>query len=163
MAKPLIMIVEDDLPYANGIAETIRDTGKYDVAVANSAKEAFDKLSKNRRLFGLMRNRVRLILLDIKMPEMDGLQFLDQMRQKYSPDKIGVIMVTAYEDEEKWEKATDNWVIGYITKPFESKALLAQIDRYFSSDSAYVNMSIDTIYRHLDKRQEFDRKKEKKD
>lgn len=162
-AKPTIMIVEDDVPYANGMADTIKTANKYEVLVAYSAKEAFDLLKKSRRLMGLSPNRIRLILLDIKMPEMDGLQFLAEMRKQYSQDKIGVIMVTAYEDEEKWEKATDNWAVGYITKPFESKKLLAAIERFFSSEKSAIDMSIDTIYRHIQKREEFRKKKEQPD
>lgn len=161
MEKPLIMVVEDDKPFADKIADTIKNTNKYEVVTAYSAKEAFDQLKKHRKLLGIMGNRIRLILLDIKMPEMDGLQFLHELRKKYSDEKIGVIMVTAYEDEEKWEKATDNWVAGYITKPFESKDLLSTIDRFFSSEEAYIDMTLDTIERHIEKKKEFKEQGEK--
>ena len=162
MDKPLIMVVEDDKPFADKIADAIKAADKYEVTVAYSAGEAFDQLKKHRQLFGVLGNRIKLILLDIKMPEMDGLQFLNEIRKKYSDEKIGVVMVTAYEDEEKWDKATDNWVAGYITKPFESKELLAVIDRFFSGGEAYVNMTLNTMERHIEKREEFKKQKEGK-
>jgi len=160
MDKPLIMVVEDDVNFADKIAETIKSTGKYEVVVAYSARDAFAQLKKHRQWFGIMGNRIKLILLDIKMPEMDGLQFLDQLRRKYAAEKIGVIMVTAYEDEEKWNKATEGWVAGYITKPFETKDLLAAVDRYFSNPEAYVDMTLETMERHMEKMKEFKKQKE---
>ena len=153
-AKPLIMVVEDEVPYANKIAETINKTEKYSTVTAYSAKEAFLQLKKNSRLFGFLNNKIRLILLDIKMPEMDGLQFLEKMRKEHAGENIGVIMVTAYEDEEKWNKATDNFVVGYITKPFAPETLIAALDRYFSSEQAYIDMTLDTFKRHMEKRED---------
>lgn len=161
MAKPLIMVVEDDVSFANKTAEIIRASGKYEAVAAYSASEAFDLLKKHRTLFGLGDNRIRLILLDIKMPEMDGLQFLEKMRKKYGADDIGVIMVTAYEDEEKWERATNEFIVGYITKPFESQKLLSEIDLFFSDEKAPAHMTLDTFEKHIEKREEFKKQKEK--
>ena len=159
MAKPLIMVVEDEVSYADNIVETIKATGRYDAIAAYSAKDAFLNLEKQNKSWNPFRNRIRLILLDIKMPEMDGLQFLAEMRKKFPAEKIGVIMVTAYEDEEKWDKATDGWVAGYINKPFDPATLIAAIDRYFSSPDAFVDMTLETFERHIQKKEEF--KKEK--
>lgn len=158
MEKPLILIVEDDVDYANNLCAMVKSSGKYEAIAANSAKEAFEQLSKNKIFFGLGGNRVRLILLDIKMPEMDGLQFLEKIRKTYTEEQIGIIMVTAYEDEEKWERATSGFVAGYITKPFKEEKLLEALDRYFSGEKEKFKMVLDTFEKHIEKKGEFKKK-----
>ena len=153
MAKPLIMVVDDEKVFADELAKTIKMTGKYKVVTAYSAKEAEEILSKNKGIFGIFKNKVRCILLDIKMPEMDGLQFLEQVRSKYG-DKIGVVLVTAYEDEEKWDKATAGWVAGYITKPLDKDKLLATLDRLFSKPDARIDMIGRTFMQGFEKKEQ---------
>lgn len=150
MTKPLIMIVEDEKEVADEIADTIKSSKKYDTIIANSAKAAFDLLKKNKRMLGVMSNKIRCILLDIKMPEMDGLQFLEIMRKEYK-EKLPVIMVTAYEDAEKWDKATNEFVAGYIKKPFKSADILGKLDRLFSEEGGQEEMIADTIVESFDK------------
>lgn len=128
--KPLIMVVDDEKDIADSITELIKDTGKYDVIACYSAMEALKALQGNKRIFGLYPNRVRLIILDIKMPEMDGMEFLEKLRKDYM-ERIGVIILSAWEDEEKWEKARQGMVVGYITKPFNPPALLNHLEDFF--------------------------------
>jgi len=160
MAKPLILVVEDEVSYAEKIAETIEVSGRYEAITANSAKEAFALLQKHNKGWGIFRNSIKLILLDIKMPDMDGLQFLAEMRKQFPAERIGVVMVTAYEDEDKWDKATDGWVVGYVTKPFDPLTLISVIDRFFSNPEAYIDMTLETFEKHIAKKEEF-KKKEK--
>lgn len=156
MAKPLIMVVDDEVDVANAIANTIKDTDIYEVITAYSAKEALENLSKNKVLMGLGGNRIRFIFLDIKMPDMDGLTFLREVRKKFGED-IGVSMLTAWEDEEKWDKATSGFVVNYIRKPFKSEELLATLDGFFHGKEA--KMVLDTFEKHIEKREEFHKKK----
>jgi len=152
MAKPLIMVVDDEVDVANSISNIIKDTKKYEVITAYSAKEALQHLSKNKVFMGLGGNKIRLILLDIKMPEMDGLQFLEKIRKDYGED-IGVSMLTAWEDEEKWDRATSGFVLNYIKKPFKSEELIATIDNFFEGKEE--KMVMKTFEKHIEKREEF--------
>ena len=155
MANPLIMVVDDEPDVANSITNTIKDTGRYEVLTAYSAKEALQYLSKHKVLLGLGGNRIRLILLDIKMPEMDGLQFLEKVRKDYGED-IGVSMLTAWEDEEKWDRATSGFVINYIKKPFKADELISTIDGYFEGKET--SMIINTFEKHISKKEEYKKK-----
>jgi CheY-like chemotaxis protein len=155
MSKPLIMVVDDEADVANSIANTIKDTDRYEVVTAYSAQEALEHLKKNKILLGVGGNRIRLIFLDIKMPEMDGLQFLQKIRKDFG-EGIGVSMLTAWEDEEKWDKATSGFVINYIKKPFKSEELIATADNFFKGKEG--KMVLETFEKHIEKRKEFKRK-----
>ncbi|MFH1387285.1 MAG: response regulator [bacterium] len=160
MSNPLVMVVDDEVDVANAIANTIKDTKRYDVVVANSAKDGLNLLAKNKVFLGLGGNKIRLILLDIKMPEMDGLQFLEKVRKDYGED-IGVSMLTAWEDEEKWDKATSGFVINYIKKPFKGEELITTVDGFFEGREG--KMVLDTFERHIGKKEEFKKNPPKKE
>ncbi|NQS90152.1 response regulator [Patescibacteria group bacterium] len=157
MDKPKILVVDDEQEMANFIADAINENGKHEALIAHSAKEAFDQLKENRRLLGLAGNKIQLILLDIKMPEMDGLQFLEELRKRHNDEKFGVIMITAYEDEEKWDRATSGFVSGYIKKPVTKANLISVLDRFFSNPEARYKMTVETFEKHIDKREELEK------
>lgn len=154
--KPIVLVVDDEVEVANGIADIVKKMGAFEVVTEYSAKGAFEVLRKNKHWFGP--NRVNLILLDIMMPDMDGLQFLEELRKTYRDEQIGVIMVTAYEDEEKWEKATDGFVAGYITKPFREEAIHSAVEKFFSDPEGRYKMTIATFEKHIEKMKEFKKK-----
>lgn len=155
MAKPLIMVVDDEKNLADFITRTIRETGEYDVVTAYSGPEALKLLAQNKILLGIGGNKVRLMFLDIKMPGMDGLELLEKIRKDFGPD-IGITMLTAWEDAEKWERATSGFVVNYLKKPFKAEELLATIDRFFKGDET--KMVIETFEKHIEKREEFKKK-----
>jgi CheY-like chemotaxis protein len=152
MSKPVVMVVDDEVDVANSIANVIKDTGRYEVITAYLAKDALEQLSKNKVFFGLGGNRIRLVLLDIKMPDMDGLQLLERIRKDYGED-IGISMLTAWEDEEKWDRATSGFVVNYIKKPFKTDELIGTIDKYFEGKEG--KMVLDTFEKHIQKREEW--------
>lgn len=152
MSKPLVMVVDDETDVANAVANTIKDIGKYDVLTAYSAQEALDNLQKNKILFGLGGNRINFVFLDIKMPETDGLSLLHQIRDKFG-ENIGISMLTAWEDEEKWDKATSGYVVNYIRKPFKGEEIVKTLDCFFHGKEC--EMVLKTFEKHLEKKEEF--------
>jgi len=157
MTKPLVLVVDDEVEYANKIATAVKSNDKYEAVIAYSAREALGELKKRRSLFGLRPNRVRCILLDLKMPEMDGLQFLKKVRREYG-NGISVILVTAFEDTEKWEAALDGFIAGYLKKPFERQELLDQLDELFSGKvNAQSKMISDTLIKGVERLEELKR------
>ena len=105
MTRPVLMAVDDD----TNVLETCRDIFKdiYDVVLMESASEALSHLSDNH---------VDLIFLDIKMPEVDGMEMLHQVRMMDDPPPV--VMVTATRTAKSAVAAMKLGAFDYITKPF---------------------------------------------
>lgn len=140
MFKPLILIVDDEKDFADHLAETIKNYGKYDVKTVNSAKDAFIEIERNKWFLDIPKSRIACIILDIKMPEMDGMQFLEKLwkirKEEYEKidseinrmkGYIPVIILSAWEDDEKWKKTPRK--LDYLRKPVKEEELFATLDR----------------------------------
>lgn len=142
MFKPLILIVDDEKELADGIVKLVKSTGKYDAKAVYRAKDAFLEIEKNKWFLDIPKNRISCIILDIKMPEMDGMQFLEKLweirKEEYEKsiselnlDKmksfIPVIILSAWEDEEKWRKTPRK--LAYLRKPVKQEELFGALDR----------------------------------
>ena len=114
-----ILVVDDDRSVSTGVRITLED--RYDVSTVNSAADAFIHLAANK---------VTLVLLDIKMPKMNGLEALKKIREIY-PQTI-VVMLTAYPTEENLTESWSSGANGLISKPFELDELRRYVDETIS-------------------------------
>ena len=139
MEKRLILVIDDEKSIADNFCEIIKRTGRYEVQASYSAKEGFEQLEKNKRFLGFAENRIKCIILDIKMPEVDGLEFLKTLRANESWFQIiPVIIISAYEDREKWSKATSparGMIAAYLKKTVNEEKLIDTIDRIFAGEA----------------------------
>jgi DNA-binding response OmpR family regulator len=78
------------------------------------------------------REKPRLILLDIMMPEMDGLEVLKELKEDSQTMAIPVVMLTAKNDDHSMTEAFGSYAQYYIVKPVEMDVLAAQIDYVLS-------------------------------
>ncbi|MDI6731475.1 MAG: response regulator [Candidatus Margulisbacteria bacterium] len=142
MEKPLILVVEDDPPMADHIAKTLEETERYRSAVAHNGIEAFEVLDKHKRFLGLAESEIKCVILDLKMPEMDGLQFIREFRKKEPFYKLmPIIILTAYEDQEKLNVTTSPSVgkaAAYLRKPFNRQELIDTVDRVFQEEIGHM-------------------------
>ena len=95
---------------------TILTYSNYDVDIVSNGKEALDKV--NNKIYDL-------IILDIMMPVMDGIQALKEIRKNNI--KIPVILLTAKSQVDDKVEGLDSGANDYLTKPFDKKELLARI------------------------------------
>lgn len=102
-----ILIVDDDPSAVEGIGSAIEE-GDYEYITANSGEEALNKLEKNK---------VDIIISDIKMPEMNGLELLRKVKER--DPSIYVIMMTAYASVDSAVEAMKDGASDYIRKPVE--------------------------------------------
>ncbi|HOE64002.1 MAG TPA: response regulator [Candidatus Sumerlaeota bacterium] len=69
-----------------------------------------------------------LILLDLRMPEMDGMEVLQQLRNNEKTENLAVIILTGISDKKKIREALDKGITYYIVKPFECQDLISKIN-----------------------------------
>ena len=100
-----LLIVDDEVEICEFLRSFFEDRD-FKVAVANDGTQALEQVD----LF-----QPEVVLLDIQMPGMDGLQTLKKIKELYP--KMKVIMVTAVETQEKIEEAMRLGADNYITKP----------------------------------------------
>ena len=109
-----LLVVEDDKTLREGIGEYLTEFG-YTVIEAKDGREAISKFNSD----------INLIILDIQIPFVNGLDVLKEIRKK---SKVPVLILTAFSDEEYKIEAFTNLADGYIEKPFSLPVLKARID-----------------------------------
>ncbi len=123
--KPHILIVDDD----NRILKLLKkflQQNNFLVSTALSSKEAFELLG--HFIFDL-------IILDVMMPEITGLEFAEKIRA--SNKILPIIMLTALSEPEDRIKGLEAGARDYVTKPFEPRELLLRINNLISSHNDY--------------------------
>lgn len=113
-SNPLVMVVEDEKVIRDFLAAILRNNG-YRVMEFSTGGEAIKQLSTNS---------VDLVLLDLGLPDIDGLIVLDAIRQWSS---VPIIVVSAREHEKEKVEALDRGADDYVTKPFSNAELLARV------------------------------------
>ncbi|HEX6559520.1 MAG TPA: response regulator [Longimicrobiales bacterium] len=119
------VLVVDDEPYIGRIIQLKLETGPYHVELAQDGRSALELLHSP--------HAIDLILLDIMMPHVSGLDVLAELRQIPHRRDTPVIMLTAKGHETDREQAARLGATDFLTKPFSPKKLLARIDEIFSS------------------------------
>ncbi len=117
--KKKILIVEDESRQAKLWMTKLAEEG-YQVDWADNGKVACDKI---------LRENYQLIVTDIRMPKLDGLQLLDWIREK--DKKIPVIMITAFADVDSAVRAMKKGAYDYVKKPIDLEELTQIIGKVF--------------------------------
>ncbi len=117
MSVKRILIVDDEEDVRLFLRDFLNDH-EYQVDTAGSGEEALEKIAKNVP---------NVLLLDIMMPGMDGLQTLEAVKSK-NP-QVTVIMITALKDEARIVKAKKLGAHDYIVKPFSLSYLESELNR----------------------------------
>lgn len=117
-----ILLVDDNLINLFTLEKLLRNSGYNDCIPLNSTKDllVYMQTPANAR-------NVDLILLDIMMPEIDGLEACRQIKQMEHAKNVQIIFVTALEDKKKLVEALDTGGSDYISKPLNKTELLARI------------------------------------
>ena len=120
------ILVVDDMPDFRQIMQAVLENAGYnDVITAGSTQEAFAILGLADPT--LPTPSVDVILLDIKMPEMDGVEACQRIKSESKLRDIPVIMVTGVAAEERLEQAFSAGATDYILKPTSPAKMIARI------------------------------------
>lgn len=131
-----ILVVEDDQIIREGISEYLSEFG-YDIVQAKDGQEALKNFESNE---------INLVILDIQIPLLNGLEVLKEIRKK---SELPVLMLTAFNDEEYKINAFSSLADGYMEKPFSLPVLKVRIDslikRHFGNHEKfeYNNAEVD--------------------
>jgi len=116
MAKKILVI--DDEKDVVDILKTILEHEKYEVAVACNGSEGLRKS---------VEVKPDLIITDIMMPEMDGFELMQKLKENLETFKTPVIMLTAKDQAVDREKGLSLGVVAYIVKLFDLEELTATV------------------------------------
>ena len=112
-----ILVVDDDRELANGLVEHLSGLG-YSAAAAYGGRQGLSRFENGA---------FQLVITDLKMPDMDGMDLLEAVKAR---DRQAVVMViTGYGTIESAVKAIKNGAYDYITKPIKMEELEVIIDR----------------------------------
>ena len=118
-----IMIIDDDANI-RAVLKYRFEREKYNVKLATNGVDALEKVSIQKP---------DLIILDLMMPEMDGLQFLSLLKGDRQTNNIPVIILTALGHTPHGKKARELGAISLIVKPFSPRYLVEEVKRVLVS------------------------------
>lgn len=121
--NPMVLVIDDQPGIRRLLTEVLSEEG-YEVA---TAANGYEGLQKAKEL------NPSLILMDMKMPGMDGIEALREMKHIGQGEKV--IMMTAYGELDLINEAKEIGVYAYITKPFDIVALCGMIKEYLDGSA----------------------------
>lgn len=120
-----ILVIDDEGLVTKSLKKLLSKQG-YDTVIATSGREAIEKLKASN---------FDLIISDVLMPELDGIETIGQLRQvqkELGRKPIREILITGYADQEKYKNALKLEVADYIFKPFDTQQFLETVKRNIS-------------------------------
>ncbi|MEH6503434.1 MAG: sigma-54 dependent transcriptional regulator [Cycloclasticus sp.] len=112
-----VLIVEDDMPLQEALDDALSNYG-YSTKCVNNGLEALKALEKYH---------ARLVISDVQMKQMDGLQLLEELKSRFP--NLPVLLMTAHACVEKAVRSIKAGASDYMTKPFEISALIKNVEK----------------------------------
>ena len=112
-----ILIVDDEKNYPLVLSAVLQEEG-FEALTATSGEEALEIIEHSD---------VDLVLTDMKMPKMDGIELLENIKQK--DPELPVVMMTAHGTVEKAVEAMQKGAYNYILKPFDNEQLIIYVNK----------------------------------
>lgn len=117
-----ILIVEDSLSVRNALSDIVEDAG-YSRVLAKDGLQALDLIKSEN---------IGIVLTDLEMPRMDGLELTRQIRQSDAHKELPVLMITSRTMEKHKQLAAEVGVTEYITKPFSENQILDLVSQFIT-------------------------------
>lgn len=111
------LVVDDEVTILDSLSRIVKEAG-YECMVARGAQEALELLQEHS---------VDVVISDMRMPCMDGLQLLAEIRARYK--EVDVIMMTGFDSRDVFSRVIEAGAADFIAKPFHQDELLAKLKR----------------------------------
>ena len=117
---PKILIVDDNAANILLLEKMLKISGYNNIETSTDSREVID-----------LTNRFKpdLMLLDFRMPYLDGLQIVDSLNVFKNSNTLPIIMISAENEQEYYELALSKGVIDFITKPFNYNDIILKIKK----------------------------------
>jgi len=125
MAKKKILLVDDEIDFLQ-LLKTRLEVNGYNVVTAMDGKEALEKFKQEKP---------DALILDVMMPEINGLEVLREIRKE--DQKIPVFIITAFSNEERFKSASQFNASGFIMKTNDMQAEIDNINTALGIASKY--------------------------
>ena len=122
--KQVILIVDDEEGLRKGLSTLLEDEG-YGVLATDTAERALEIMEAEH---------IDLVLTDMRMPGMDGIELLKRIRERHGD--VGVIILTGYGQIESYIEAMNFGAIEYVSKPFKVNELKFIVKRILERAAA---------------------------
>ncbi|WML41328.1 response regulator [Neobacillus sp. OS1-2] len=127
MTTKTILIADDEQMTRRGLKKTLElwSAGKYEIISAADGPEAYELFSKHR---------IHLLITDVCMPEMDGLELLKNLKDKgYKPV---VVIISGFPDFQYAQEAIRLGVINYLLKPVSKQKLIEAVEQAMETEAS---------------------------
>jgi two-component system chemotaxis response regulator CheY len=115
-----LLIVDDSASMRQMVSFTLKDAG-YDVIAASNGKDALTKLE------GV---KISMVITDLNMPEMDGIELIKQLRNRSGFKFVPIVMLTTESQDAKKLAGKQAGASGWIVKPFKPAQLIDTIRKF---------------------------------
>jgi DNA-binding response OmpR family regulator len=137
-----ILVIDDDATVRRSLEVALKKNG-YDVNVAETGKEAIKK--SKAKLYNLA-------LVDLRLPDMDGIELLTSMRE--AAPKMVKIIITGYPSQENAIEAVNRGADGYMVKPYTMEELLLKIKEQLQKQQEAKKYSEEKVKEFIEARAE---------
>lgn len=120
-----ILVIEDDMDAAEHVRALLEATWRADVTLVSRARDAQELIAARAR--DPQSDRFDLVVLDLGLPDMDGVELCQRVRQDGAFAQVPILVVTGYSDEEHIEAAFEAGATDYVSKPVRARELVARI------------------------------------
>lgn len=120
---PIALVVDDSLSARRALADFVQDLG-FEVHTAGDGLEAIASME---------RQRPAILLVDLEMPRMNGLELAEHVRVRHTAEDLPIIMITSRSTEKHRHTATRSGVNAYLVKPFPEDLLAEQIQQLLAA------------------------------
>ncbi len=118
--KKTVLIIDDEEDYSYFLKINLEKSGRYKVFTANNGEKGLQTIFKKKP---------DVVLLDIRMPGMDGFEVLEKIKENVKTFKTPVIMLTGVDNEASRSKASGHFAGEYLVKPVAFNMLISTIER----------------------------------
>jgi DNA-binding response OmpR family regulator len=119
--KPAVLVIEDDENIAMMLKYLLNREG-FNAVVLRDGRAAQETIERYKP--------PKLILMDVKLPFVDGVRLVQIVRQRPDWERVPIIMLTSITEEKVISRVLDAGADDYVVKPFQTLDLLARVRRY---------------------------------